>query len=106
RHVGAAQLVDEDVSAVHGDARLLVAKALADRAAADGDEQQLGLELLAVLEGDLDAVLGALDAGEPAADLEVDLAATEGALEQLGGRLILQRDEVGEGLDDRDVDAE
>ncbi len=106
RHVGAAVLVDEDEAAVHLHPGLLVAEPLADRTAADGDEQQLGLELLAVLEGDLHAVLRRLDAGEPAAELEADLATAERALEQLGRRLVLQRDEVGQGLDDRDVDAE
>src|SRR3712207_3249608 len=105
-HVGAQVLVDEHVAALHRDACLLVAQALADRAAAHGDEQQLGLELLAVLQRDLDAVLGVLHAREAAPELEADLATAEGALEELGGGLVLERDQVGEGLDDGDVDAE
>ena len=45
-------------AAVHGDALLLVAEALGDRAAADGDQQQLGLDHVAALDGDGDAVVG------------------------------------------------
>ena len=49
-HVGAQRSSVEHEAAVHRDARLLVAEAGGDRAAADGDEQQLGLERLAVLQ--------------------------------------------------------
>ena len=48
RDVGAAELVDDDEAAVDGHAGLLVAQALRDRAAADGDEQEVGLDLDAV----------------------------------------------------------
>ena len=82
--VGLAVLVDQDEAAVHGDADLVVAETLGDRAAADGDEQQLGVEGLAVLEGDGDAGVGDLGVGEADAELEVDAALAEGALEPLG----------------------
>src|SRR6185312_9238073 len=55
---------------------------------------------------DADAVLRRPHAGDPAAQLEADRAPAEGALEQLGGGLVLQRDQVRQRLDDRDVDAE
>ena len=74
--------------------------------AADGDEQQLGLDGLAVLERDDDAVLVLGDALEADAELVLDAALAERALEVLGDRLLLVRHEVGERLDDRDVGAE
>ena len=43
-HVGLQALVGEHEAAVHRDADLLVAQPLALRAAADGDEQVVGLE--------------------------------------------------------------
>ena len=49
-HVGAQAVVGEDEAAVHRDADLLEADARGVRAAADGDEQEVGLERLAVLE--------------------------------------------------------
>lgn len=85
RDVGAHVLVDEDVAAVHGDALLLVAETGGDRAAADGDEQDLGLELLAVGEGDLDTVRGVLGLREEGAQVELDAALAERALKKLGG---------------------
>ena len=44
RHVGAQALVGGDEAAVHRDALLLVAEVGRGRAAADGDQQQLGLD--------------------------------------------------------------
>ena len=43
-HVGAQALVDEHPAALHGDALLLEAHARGVRPAADGHEQQLGVE--------------------------------------------------------------
>ena len=75
------------------------------RAAADGDEQQLGLEGLAVLEGDDDAVVVLGDALEAHAERELDAALAERALELLADRLVLVGDEVRERLDDGDLGA-
>ena len=68
--VGAAALVGEHEAAVHGDALLVVAEPVGDRAAADGDEQQLGLDHVAALDGDGDAVVGGLHALERRAGAE------------------------------------
>lgn len=106
RDVRAHVLVDQDVAAVDRDALLLVAQALRDRTAADRDEQHLGLELLAVGEGDLDAVGGVLGLREEGAQVELDAALAERALKQLGGVLVLERGEVLQTFDDRDVRTE
>ena len=106
RDVGLAVLVDLDEAALHLDADLLVAELLGHRAPAHGDEEHVGLERLAVLQRDLHALLGALDAGEPRPELEADLALAEGPLERLGRLLVLERHEVGQGLDDGDLGAE
>ena len=53
--VGAAALVGEHEAAVHRDALLVVPEAVGRRAAADRDEQQLGLDHVAALDGDGDA---------------------------------------------------
>ncbi len=45
--VGAAALVGEHEAALHGDALLVVPEAVGRRAAADRDEQQLGLDHVA-----------------------------------------------------------
>ena len=55
RDVGLAVLVDLDEAAVDGDADLLVAEVGRDRPAADGDQQQLGLDRLAALQRHPDA---------------------------------------------------
>ena len=57
-------------AAVHGQALLLVAEVRGGRAAADRDQQQLGLDGLAAGDGDPDAGVGALDLLERLADLE------------------------------------
>ena len=87
-------------------AGLFVAEVRRDGAAADGDEQEVGLEGLAVLEGDLDAVVVLLDALEEDAGGELDAALLEGALEGLDDRGVLVRNQRREAFDDRDVDAE
>ena len=53
--VGAAALVGEHEAALHGDALLVVPEAVGGRAAADRDQQQLGLDHVAALDGDGDA---------------------------------------------------
>ena len=82
-HVGRESLVGDDEAAVDRDADLLVAEAVRRRAAADGDEQQLGLDGLAVLERDDDAVVVLRDALEADAELVLDAALAERALELL-----------------------
>ena len=104
--VGAAALVGEHEAPLHRDALLVVPEAVGRRAASDGDQQQLGLEDVAALDRDRDAVVGDLDALERGAGAEVDLALAEGPLEGLGGGLVLDGDEPGEGLDDGDLGAE
>ena len=104
--VGAQALVGEHEAAVHGDALLLVAEVGGGRAAADRDQQQLGLDGLAAGDGHPHAGLGALDLLERLADLEADAALAEGPLERLGGLLVLGRDQAGQRLHDGHVDAE
>ncbi len=103
---GAAALVGRDEATLHGNALLLVAEPVGGRPAPDGDQQQLGLEGLAALDGHGDTVVGALDRLEAGAGGEGDLALAEGALERLGGLLVLGRHQVGQRLDDRDLGAE
>ena len=104
--VGAAALVGEHEAALHGDALLLVAEPLGGGTAADGDQQQLGLDDVAALDGHGHAGVGVLDALERRAGAEVDLALAERPLERLGRRLVLDGHEPGECLDDGDLGAE
>src|SRR5450756_1197280 len=99
-------LVRDDESAVECHALLLVTEAVRARAAPYGDEQQIGVDRLARLERDVHAVVVLGRAAEPHAHPEGDPALAEGPLEGLGERLVLVRDEVRQGLDDRDVRAE
>ena len=78
---GVQALVGDDEAAVDGDAGLFVAEVGGHRAAADGDEEEVGFERLAVHEGDVDAVAGLRDAGEEDAGAELDAALAEGTLE-------------------------
>ena len=105
-NVGMQALVDEHPAALHRDALLLEAHAGGVRAAADGDEQQLGVEGLSVLEGDVHAMVVLGRRGEANAEAEVDAALAEGALEGLGAGDVLVGHQVRQGLDDRDVGAE
>ena len=89
--VGAAALVGRDEAALHRDALLVVAEPVGDGTTPDRDEQQLGLEGLAALDGDGDAVVGGRDGLEAGAGGEGDLALAEGALQRLGGLLVLGR---------------
>ena len=106
RDVRAQALVDEDPAALHGDALLLEPHAACIRAAAHGDEEDVGVEGLAILEGDEHAVLVLRCGCEAHAEREVDAALAVGALEGLGAGDVLVRDEIGEGLDDGDLGAE
>ena len=106
RDAGVQTLVRRDEAAVERDAVLLVAEVGGVRAAADGDEEQVRLDLLAVLQADRHRVRALLDAGELRAGLEGDLALAELALERLGEELVLVGHEVRQGLDDRDLAAE
>ena len=90
---GVQALVGDDEAAVDGDAGLFVAEVGRDGAAADGDEQEVGLEGLAVHQGDLDAVVVLLDALEEDAGGELDAALLEGALKVLDDRGVLVRDQ-------------
>ena len=60
-HIGSAQVVDEDKSAVELDTGFGVPETVGDRPAADGHEQQFGGDGLAVLQGDGDPGVGVLD---------------------------------------------
>ena len=104
--VGAAALVGEHEPALHRDALLLVAQAVGRRPATDRDEQQLGLDHVAALDGHGDAVVGGLHGLERRAGARDDAALAERAFERLRRRLLLAGDEPGECLDDRDVGSE
>ncbi len=103
---GVQPLVGAHEAAVERDALRLVAQVGGVRPAPDGHQQDVGLELLAVLEVHRHRVGGLLDAGELRADLVVDLALAELALELLGEELVLVGHQVRQGLDDRDLGAE
>jgi hypothetical protein len=76
------------------------------RAPADRDQQHLGLDRLAALDGRAHAVVGVLDLLERLADLEVDLPLTEVALELLRDLLVLGGDQAGQRLQDGHLGAE
>ena len=100
--VGAAALVGEHEAALHRDALLLVAEPVGGRASSDGDEQQVGLEGLAALDGDGDAVVGAASRDSKRVPVrEGDLALAERALERLRRLLVLAGHQAGQRLDDR-----
>ncbi len=105
-HARLAELVDHDGAALDRDAGLLEAHAGGDGTTADGHQEQLGVEGLAALQRHDDAGVGGLHALEARAQLVLDAPAAEGALQELGAGLLLQREQVGEGLDDRDLGAE
>src|SRR6185369_8168242 len=87
--VGLETLIGEHEAAVHGDADLFVAEVRRRRATPDSDEQQVGLDGLAVLERDDDTGVALTDALEAHAELEVDAALAERTLERLADGLIL-----------------
>ena len=105
RDVGAAVLVGQDETAVHGDPDLLVAEVGGRRSTAHGDEEDLGLMGLAVLGAHGHPAVVALDRLEHRVGAEGDLALAEGALELLGDRLVLVGHQVGQPLDDGDLAA-
>src|SRR5690606_10705360 len=104
-HGGLQLVVDHHEAAVELHADLFVSEVRGQRAAADGDEQEVGLHGLAVLERHDDARLVLGHAREAHAELVLDAATTEGALEVLRDRLVLVRHEVRQRLDDGDVGA-
>src|SRR5580698_8438569 len=101
-----AVFVHGDEAAIGGHAGVLVPEAGRDRSSADGDQQQLGVERGAALEGDRDAGVGGFDALEPGTELVADAAPAERPLEQLGAGLVLGRQQVRQHLDDRHLGAE
>src|SRR5690606_14366546 len=106
RQVRAQPLVGADEAAFELHAGLFEAVASGVRAAADGNQHDVGLELLAVLQADGDAGVGLLRAGELHAGLELDAAPAEGSLQALGDELVLVGDQVRQRFDDRDFSAE
>ena len=106
RHVRTQPLVGQHEAALHRDALLLVPEIRRDRTATDGDQQHIGVERLAAGDGDAYPGLGRLDLLERLAELEVDAALAERALDLLGAVLVLERDQVRQRLDDGHVDAE
>ncbi len=99
-------MVDEDEAAVHRDADLVVAEPFGDRTAPDRDEQHFGFDGRSVLQGHRDTRVGTLHTGEPGTQMLFDAAAAQRPLQQLGAGLLLQRDQMWQRLDDRDVSAE
>ena len=104
--VGAQALVGEHEAALHRHALLVVAEPVGRRPAPDRHQQQLGLQDVAALDRDGDAGVGGLDALEGRPGAERDAALAERALQDLGRRLVLGRDQPGERLDDGDLGAE
>ena len=76
-----------------------------DRSATDGDEQQVGVELVAVLEPDRDAGV-VLVADEPHAGAQLIPRLRKARSRACSSRPGPRRRPAGEGLDDRDVGAE
>ncbi len=105
-NIGAQALVDEHPAPLHRHALLLEAHVGRVRSAADGHQQELGIDLLAVLERDVHARVVLRRGGEADAEAEVDLALAERALEGLRAGLVLVGDQMGECLDDRHVGSE
>ena len=104
---GAAALVGDDEAAVERDAGLLVAQPVGDRAAADGDEQQVGDELVAALEVHRHGVEpSCVRRLEPHAGAERDAALAERALQGRAHGGVLRGDEPGQRLDDGHLGAE
>ena len=101
-----AERVHRDETPLHGHAGFFVAEAIGDRAAAHRDQHEVGVERLAALERDRDAGVRVLDRLETGAELEADAAAPEGPLQQLRARLVLQRQQLGKQLHDRDLGPE
>ena len=104
--VRAQPLVGEHEAALHRHTGLLEAGVGRVGAAADGDEQVVGLDLLARLQRHGDRVVGLRGPGELHPGLEGDLAAAERALERLRRELVLVGDQPGERLDHRDLGTE
>ena len=88
------------------DAGLVVPEPVGDRAAADGDEQQVGLDGVAVLEGDRHGVAGLGRAGELHPGLNAILRLRKDRSSMLGDGLVLGGDEPGQRLDDGHLGAE
>jgi hypothetical protein len=107
---GLEDFVDLDVAAVELHARGVEAQAVADRFASHGDEQHLGLELAgpAVVRHAVgrDARRRHLDVLELRPSSHLDALFLEGLFERFADLFVLDRQEAGEELDDRDVDAE
>ena len=104
--VGVATVVGQHEAALHRDTLLVVAEPVGRRSAADGHEQQLGLDDVATLDGHRDAVVGDLHGLERRARADHHAALAERPLERLRRGLVLGSDESRQRLDDRDVSAE
>jgi hypothetical protein len=101
-----AERVHLDETPLHGHAGFFVAEAIGDRAAADRDQHEVGVERLAALERDRDPGVRVLDRLETGAELEADAAAPERPLQQLRTCLVLQRQQLGKQFHDRDLGPE
>ena len=99
-------VVGDHEAAVQRDSSLLVAQALGDGAAADGDQEDVSVESLAVFGLNVNTLLILRSRGEAGVRVELDAALAVGALELLGDGLVLVVGEVGQGFDDRDLSAE
>src|SRR5699024_8665220 len=89
-----------------GDPGLLEADPVGARPAADGDEDEVHLEVLTPLEVDDGPLLLGLDRGDPRRGAGDDPALPELAGQVRGDRRLLARDDPVEGLDDRHLGAE
>ncbi len=105
RDVGLEALVGDNKSTVDGDTDLLEAKVCGRRATAHSDEQQFGLDRVAVLQCHNNTFVGLRHALEAHAEGELDSALAESTLELLADRLVLVRYKVRESFDDRHIGA-
>ena len=110
RHVGPEQRVDLDVALFDLQADAFRVQPGGHRAAAGRDQQIIGANLLGrpvgELDVDVDAVGVRLGAGDPGAGVARDALLAERLLELDGDRLVLDRHQPRQQLDDRHVAAE
>src|SRR6266511_3164265 len=110
RNVGPVLRVDAHVTAIQLQARFLSAESARDRPASRRDEKELGAQFLRLavrsLRLEIDSVGARLRAGDLRAGHDLDALLLERALELCRDRLVFDRHEPRQQLDDRDVAAE
>ena len=98
--VGAQTIINQNPTAIHGYTLGFVTHAFGVGSSTNGNEEQISIEGLAILESDVNA-LGILGRGsEFGTENEIDSALAIGALECLRARFIFIGNEVGESFND------